>query len=137
MVDAPTPSAVAPNRAPPTPPVGPPPEYGRSRSTTWVAAGVGLAALATGTYFGLKAFALKHDAQSECHGSACTSYGLGLYEDVDRAATASTIAFSIGILSTGFGIYLLVREPPHPQAGAGSPVALRRRDTYAGISWTW
>jgi hypothetical protein len=134
---SPLPPPAAPNPIPTPVPVAPRPESDRPRTAAWIVSGVGLAAMATGTFFGLRAFSLKHEAQGACDGSACSHYGLELYDDVDRAATASTVAFSLGILTTGVGIYMLVREDPRPPAAVTTPVSLRRRDTYAAIRYAW
>jgi hypothetical protein len=93
--------------------------------------------LVTGTFFGLRAFALKRDAQQQCDGSACSRRGLELYDDVDRAAAASTVAFSVGLVSGGLGVYLMLRDDHRGPPAASTSVVPQHRGGYAAIAGSW
>ncbi len=82
-----------------------------SRTYALVSGGVAVVALAAGSYFGLRAFALESDAEEHCRGEACSPRGLELYEDVDRAALISTVAFAVGLTAAGVSVYFVASEP--------------------------
>jgi hypothetical protein len=71
--------------------------------------GVGVAALATGAYFGAHAFALKRDA--DCDGKSCSPRGLDDIDSAKTSATLSTIGFGLGLVAIGVGTYLVISAP--------------------------
>jgi hypothetical protein len=75
-----------------------------------VVGGAGVAALAVGAYFGLKASSTHDDALSHCNAlKQCDPDGLKLGDDATSQATVSTIAFIAGgvLLASGAALYLL------------------------------
>jgi hypothetical protein len=56
---------------------------------------VGVLGLGFGSFFGIRAFSKRSDADHECSGSFCTQRGLNLYSDARLSATVSTIGFGV------------------------------------------
>jgi hypothetical protein len=79
----------------------------------------GGAAIAVGSWAGLRAFSSKRAAQRECDGAACSQRGLDLYSDVRAAADLSTVAFVVGIAALGCGTWLWVSVPSDARGSAG------------------
>ncbi len=102
----------APPPAPPAPP--PPPAPPKAAPTsgppvwTWVAYGVGVAGLAVGAGFGLKARSKNDDSKAECSGDVCNSRGFALRKDAIDAARFSNVGFGIGIAGVAAGTVLLL-----------------------------
>jgi hypothetical protein len=97
--------------------VAPEPRPVRDRPAVWISAAVAVAGLAAGSYYGLHAFSLKHDAQPLCNGDACSMPGLDLYHQVDQATLRSTIAFGVGLAGGAAALYFALRkERPAPPA---------------------
>ena len=76
--------------------------------------GVGVAALATGAYFGAHTFALKRDA--DCVGKRCSASGMSDIDSARTSATLSTIGFGLGIVAIGVGTYLVISAPKKPSS---------------------
>ena len=55
----------------------------------------------------------------------------------NRAAAASTIAFSVGLVSGGLGVYLMLRDDRQASTTGTSAVPQHRRDAYAAVSGSW
>jgi hypothetical protein len=104
----PTPPEATTNAAPPPLSIAPSVKTGSGPTMAWVASGVGLAAFATSAYFGIHAFSLKHDAQNECQGDACTQTGLDLFDDARHSANISSVAFLVGAAAGGLAVYFLL-----------------------------
>jgi hypothetical protein len=96
-------------------PVAPPPtseDHARPRRIAGLAtAGVGVVALGLGAFFGLRAAGKKSDAEPHCNGRFCDAEGLDLQDSAHAAATASTVAFVVGVLAVGAGSYLYFSVP--------------------------
>jgi hypothetical protein len=91
-----------------------------TRVPGWIALGVGAVAVGTGSYFGVRALAKKHDGDAECDATGCSQHGLDLFDQMNASATASTIAFGVAIAAAGIGTYLLVR-PVKTSRGSQRP----------------
>lgn len=86
------------------------------RPIGYVVGGVGVAALAAGTVFGLRAKKLDSDATSNghCDSTGCDSKGLGLNHDARKAGNLSTAFFIGGGVFLAAGITLfIVGAPSH------------------------
>lgn len=96
-------------------PVGPDFHRGRTqRIVGLVVAGVGVVGLGIGAAFGLVAMNKENDATShDCTGNFCNAQGVQLGKDAHSAATASTIAFTVGAVAAAAGItvYFLAPKP--------------------------
>jgi len=98
-------------------------ERDRTRFTVGLVAGnVGVAALAVGTYFGIRAASRKSDGDGHCDGTLCDQEGLELQSSARSSATVATVAFGIGLIGVGAGAFLLLsptaRPPKRSAAGA-------------------
>jgi len=98
-----------------------------ARTVPFVLAGVGVLGLGVGSYFGLRTFSLKSDADAECDGQTCTTRGLELDHRASDAAAVSTVAFSVGVLAVGAAVvlWLTAPRPSSTKAGTALPHALR------------
>jgi hypothetical protein len=94
------------------------------RTVGVVVTGVGIAGLAVGGAFGLRAIALKKDRSTYCDtDNVCTDpQGVALDHDARTAATASTIAMVVGGAVAAGGLVLVFLAPhgaPSVTVGAG------------------
>jgi hypothetical protein len=71
-----------------------------NRSWVLVSAGVGVAGLATGSFFALRAISQKNAADAAgCHGQECpTQHGVDLRASAHRAGDLATLGMSIGVV---------------------------------------
>ena len=93
---------------------------GAQRAVGWVALGVGVAAAAAGTFFGVRTLSQKSTVDEHCVGSHCDDAGLRANDGAKDSATLSTIAFVVGGVALAAGIVLLVTAPSsRPTARAG------------------
>jgi hypothetical protein len=81
----------------------------------WVALGVGVAGVAVGSYFGLRTFSKKSDADDHCgsaigekDANACDQRGVDLRDQAKTSGTFSTVGFAVGAAGIGLGVILLV-----------------------------
>jgi hypothetical protein len=103
---------VATRDAPRTEPKGAIKGEGFPRKPTAIALGaLGVVGLGVGTYFGIVASGKKSDAEPHCMGKFCDPDGLALQDDAHSAATLSTIAVAVGLVSIGAGAYLWFTAP--------------------------
>jgi hypothetical protein len=127
-----TPPAVPEPVAPKPPPAPPATRFGGQRIAALAAAGVGVAGVAVGTVFGLKAKSNWSDALSHCRGGAtdqCDATGVSLGGDAKTEATISTISFVVGGVGLAGAAILFFTAPRAakddsvhvaPIAGAGT-----------------
>jgi hypothetical protein len=101
--------------ASPTPPTqeGPPPStWGTQKTSALIAAGLGVAAVGIGSYFGLRAFSKWSDARSECGGGCGPGdAALSAKSDAQTAATISTITFAAGGAALAGAVVLWLTAP--------------------------
>jgi hypothetical protein len=126
---APPPPAPAPAIAPPPPPEGNPRQG--LRSASFVAAGVGVAGLATFAVFGLMAKSTYDTLASECHGPCTTDHG----DQVSSGKTQQTVAnigLVVGAVGAAAGVTLFVLgRPPKAEKSPEAPSAA----LSAGPGW--
>jgi hypothetical protein len=89
------------------------------RTAGWIVGGAGVAALAAGTFFGVRAMSLKSDADPHCPNRLCTPDGTASIDDAKGAATVATVCLAAGVIGVGVGTWLLVR-PSGGGGGAGA-----------------
>jgi hypothetical protein len=116
-----------------TPPPPPPSPGSTQRLLGWIAGGVGLASLGTGSVFGLVANSKKNDAASHCSGTQCDSTGISLLNDARTAATFSTITFAAGGALLAGGVVLLLTAP-RATSGSGLVVVPGAAPGFAGLA---
>lgn len=97
-----------------------------SRWPAYVALGVGAAGAVVGTYFGVRTFTLKGQRDDACApcSPASINAATNLHNQAVTAATISTIAISVAVVSAGVGTWLLIaprREVPAAPSVALSP----------------
>ena len=93
-----------------------------SRLPGWIVGGVGVAALGVGAAFGVRAIALKSDADPQCPNRQCSPSGLANIQDAKSAATLSTIGLAVGAVGVGVGTWLVLRVTSSPGTGGTSLV---------------
>ncbi len=98
---------------------------GGQRVIGFVAIGVGAVGLAAGSYFGLAAISKRKDSDAECPAEGCTPKGLELNDEAQKSATLSNVAFGIGVLAAGVGVYLVLSAPSGPNESATAQPAVR------------
>jgi xanthosine utilization system XapX-like protein len=74
-------------------PVGPP-----------LMAGIGLAGVGVGTYFGILTFAQRGERDSQCRRGVCTTAALAYDADARRSATLATVTVGAGLASLAGGL---------------------------------
>jgi tetratricopeptide (TPR) repeat protein len=116
------PASAAPAPAPLPPPA---PAPTPSRVPAYLALGVGVAGVAAGSYFGLRALSKRSDSDAAC-APRCTDEAVRLNDQAKTAADLSTIAFAIGAAGLGLGAYLWLDSTPSEPARSGM-VTLRGR----------
>jgi serine/threonine-protein kinase len=136
LVAAPKPETVPPPVAPEQKPASAEPTapakssgLGGQRIAAIAVGGVGVAGLAVGTVFGLKAMSNKKEADKTCDGTACTSEGgVSAGNDAHKAGNVSTVAMIVGAAGLVGGVALWFTAPKgSAQVGLGpSGIVLRR-----------
>lgn len=107
-----------------------------SRRLAWAAFGAGAVGLAAGTYFGLQAISKSDDAAALCDADSryCSREGVAREGIAELSADASTVAFGVGLVAVGVGVWFLARAPKEPApraAGSGLHAGAK------GLSATW
>ena len=93
-------------------------QHGRVRATAYVIGGVGLAAVAVGSYFGIRAIRLNNQADQICPASSCVAAqaaAIPKSEDAIRDAHLSDVfigAGSAAVISAAVLWYLYRNDPP-------------------------
>lgn len=127
-IDVPVLVLNAPLASAPLRPWTPPARSSESHSgRTWGYAigGVGLASVAVGAYFGLRAIGKNDDAKSLCSPAHCTSSeGIDLNDQARTSATVSTIAIAGGVVAVGVGALLVLMSGSSSAPGRDAAVHL-------------
>jgi hypothetical protein len=101
----------------PTPAAQEPAPKDSRRTAGLVVGGVGAAVVAAGAVFGVRAMALKNDAN--CVDTICeTPADAATRDDAKTSATISTIGIAAGLVALGVGTYLFLTSEPSPRARA-------------------
>ena len=100
-----------------------------NRNVALVAAGTGLAGLAVGTVFGIRAITKHADSVDACTINPCSSTSVALNDSAKTAADVSTIAFAVGIVGLGSGrIFGSLRAARGTPRGGRTPCRWASRD---------
>jgi len=86
------------------------------RTTGFVLLAVGGAGIATSLITGAVALSAKHTVDESCKDKLCSPDGLDAADRGSKAATVSTVAFTVGVLGAAIGTYLLVTDKPDAKA---------------------
>lgn len=83
------------------------------RPCAWVAGGLGLAGLAVGTFFGVRAVQSGSDASSHCNGDVCDAAGTSSRHDEQVFGNVATVALVSGatLVTAGAAIRVLTPSP--------------------------
>jgi hypothetical protein len=116
-----------------------PPAHQRAaalRAVGWAAAGVGVAAIAAGTLFGLRASRADADLESAKRGGDGMTQlaAIARHDDASTAAARANVAFAAGGVALAVGVGCLVWNLIAPAASGATPSA-----TGAGAQaqWAW
>jgi hypothetical protein len=115
------------------------PVHAATRTAGWIVGGVGVAALATGTYFGIRALENRNDSNAHCDGSLCAdAAGAQAYTDAKGEARVADVGLGVGVIAVAVGSYLLftARDAGSPAAAAPTQrLSLVMRPTGIGLRW--
>jgi hypothetical protein len=101
------------------------PPMSTGRKLALALGGLGVAAIAIGSVYGIRAIAKKHDSDALCPQDQCTQAGVDLNNEAKSAARVSDVAFGVGLASAAVATYLFLRSPkyqPTAEADADQPV---------------
>jgi len=130
---------VGPGEAIPVEGDGSAPAGAGKRTAGWIVGGVGVAALATGTYFGIRALEDRSDSNAHCDGSLCADpAGAQAYQDAKGEARVADVGLGIGVIAVAVGSYLLftTRDAGSPAAAAPAQrLSLVMRPAGIGVRW--
>ena len=122
--------------APSPPRPAPAPQGSARRTVGWIVGGVGLAGLGLGTASGIAAFSWQGTADDECpRDTEChKQHAVDLNARAKTAADLSTVAFVVGVVGVGVGVYLLLsgRAP-----SSDKPARSARVDQRALFAPSW
>jgi hypothetical protein len=113
------------------------------RVAGFVVGGVGVAALAVGTVFGVEALQKRHESDASCSGDTCrTQSGVDLNHDAQRFANIANVGIGVGIVGLVVGTYLVLTSSGSksvPAATARMKVvpAIGTRTSSLELSGTW
>ncbi len=104
-------NAPAPQPAPVAPETARAPESHAGRNWGYALGGLGIASVAAGAFFGIRAIGKNDDAKALCAPTSCTSPdGLDRNSEARSSATISTIAITGGLAAIGVGTFLVLRS---------------------------
>lgn len=98
--------------APKPPPPGDPDPRRLRRMGGYVALGLGVAALAVGTGYGIQTIETRDAIGTHCARNVCDADGARLYRDAQGFATVSTIGFAAGVVGLGVGTFMVLTGQP-------------------------
>jgi hypothetical protein len=88
-----------------------------------VGAGIAVLGAGVGSYFGLRAIALKGERDDECDASGCSDLGLSKQNQAGDAAIASSVSFAVAAVGAGFALFWWLRPLSLVPTPATSPIA--------------
>lgn len=89
------------------------------RRLGYIVGGAGLAALAVGTFFGVRAARQKSDADEHCNGYYCSQEGLDGHQAARTSAWIANVGVALGLGGVGVGTYFVISSyRPEPPAGS-------------------
>jgi serine/threonine-protein kinase len=106
----------------------------RQRTVAYVVGAAGIAGVAVGSFFGVRAITKNHDAESHCpRGYQCdSSEGVTLSNDAKSAARISNVAFAVGGAAL-VGCAVLYFTAPVSKPAEASAAILRARVGLTGV----
>jgi hypothetical protein len=127
------------------PPLSPPlesahaPQSHSVRTLGYAIGGLGIASVAVGAFFGVRAIEKNDDAKALCAPMNCTNANaLDLNSQARTSATVATVAITAGLVATGVGVFLVLRSRSSDHAVALHLVPLAGSDGVgAGMRGAW
>lgn len=123
----------------------PAPSTGSSSALPYVAAGLGMAALGVGTYFGLRAKSSWDSRNTHCTAGVCDADAVRYGDDTKKFATVANVGIGLGLVGLGVGTYLLLTPSdgsrdasgarPVPQGGLRAAIQLGPGTIGAAGQW--
>ncbi len=107
---------------PPRPPA--PAAHSARRTGAYIAGGIGIVGLATGTIAGVVALTKKSGVDANCVDLLCNTQGESALSSGKTAATISTVAFPIGLVASGIAAFLFVTSAERTDAVSTSTARL-------------
>ena len=106
-----------------------------SRTAGWILGGIGVGALAVGTFLGVRALSERSASDSLCTMGVCRNQaGLDDYDAAKSAALGADIALAVGAVSLAVGGYLVITSMTKARP---SPAAASFRVTPSGVGLSW
>ncbi len=106
-----------------------------ARTAGWILGGVGVGALAAGTFLGVRALSERSASDGLCTMGVCRDQaGLDDYDAAKSAALNADIALAVGAVSLAVGGYLVVTSMTKARS---SPAAASLRVTPSGVGLSW
>lgn len=107
---------------------------GSRRTIAYVIGGTGLAALAVGGYFGIRARSKWNESESHCPQNVCDDTGKSLSDDARTSARLADVAVGAGLVGVGVAAYLYFSSTPSPSSVPSSQARAQRIriEPYAG-----
>lgn len=108
------------------------------RTLAWIVGGAGVALLAVGGYFGVRALSDHGDATRLCPSSPCANpTGVSENDSAKTEAWVADVGIGLGLAGVAVGAYLLLRhEEPAPASAASALVVPTAGPGQAGLSFT-
>jgi hypothetical protein len=105
-----------------------------ARTAGWVLGGIGVGALAVGTFLGVRALSERSASDGLCTMGVCRDQaGLDDYDTAKSAALGADIALAVGVVSLAVGGYLVVTSIT--KARPSRAASLRFAPSGVGLSW--
>jgi len=117
-VVGPGPAPAAETTAPAVPPSTP--TAGSKRLPAYVVGGLGLASLAVGGVFGIRAITQMNDSDKECPKDVCSQRGVDLANRAKTSALIADITIGAGLVGVAVATYLFVRSPKATEPAPGT-----------------
>jgi hypothetical protein len=115
-----------------------PAQSSSNHTAEWILGGAGVASIAVGSYFGVRALSKRSDSNALCNGDACSSpAGLQEYDDAKTFSRVSDVAFGVGIVAVAAASYLLLTSAHRERVAvlASDRVSFHLGPT--GLAGTW
>ena len=113
----------------------------RLRTIGWMSGGAGLALLAAGGYYGVRALQKRSESDAYCSSTGCYVEGVELNNEARDLAVRSNVLFLAGAALTGVGAVVLVTAPAGPETQANTAprlgVAIAPTGINASFSLGW
>jgi hypothetical protein len=106
------------------------------RVSGWIVGGVGVAALATGAYFGVSALSKRNDSDPYCPGGVCGSAASAqTYDEARSYARVADVALGIGVVALAVAGYLILTSGASDSAPRPTSARAQLGISRLGVTW--